>query len=371
MQHNETRKFCIDTSAAIQNLRVPRHRSAVHLFYLFCLSTLTGADHTAYEAAIIIGTRECYVNTLINKGFFTIAYEGKPRRIYLDEVVAYADKFKERKFRLEHPDLQLKPEKIVPEKSNWFQRANKCGTSTLKNALDKCGYILRMNDTNKKAKWQVIDKESKELVPGCEKPMTLKEIAKLMDQIFEVNKWYGKTPIDQRNINPEDEVFVTASAANKYGKAQGYDVDDETNGFHRCPSYYLVSQYGRMLNKKKFEWVTQSKQQVERVKKEDPDYYIKFFIRVEQDGKHEISFNAARLTALFFCANKKHKAQVHHIDIDPSNNYYKNLIWVTEAEHGELHTIYNSGNMAEYYAMIDRIRTDNGGRDYTWVPLDD
>ncbi len=53
LQNNETRKFCIDTSAAIQNLRVPRHRSAVHLFYLFCLSTLTGADHFQGTAAVI------------------------------------------------------------------------------------------------------------------------------------------------------------------------------------------------------------------------------------------------------------------------------------------------------------------------------
>ena len=324
---------------------------------------------TPYEAAIIIGTRETYVNTRYNRGLFTHASSGKPRRLYLDEVVAFADKFKERKYRLAHPELQ--PEKIVPEKFNWFQRVNKSGRSTLENALNKCGYILKMNDTSKQAKWQVIDDANKELVPGCVKPMTLKEIAKLMDQIFESNKWFGKTPIDQRNINPEDEVFVKASAAHKFGKSQGYDIDDKENGFHRCPSYYLVSQYGRMLNKKKYEWVTQSKQEVERKKKEDPDYYIKFFIRVQQGDRHEISFNAARLTALFFCANKKHKAQVHHIDINPSNNYYKNLLWVTETEHGKLHEIYNSGNMAEYYAMIDRIRTDNGGRDYTWIPLDD
>lgn len=324
---------------------------------------------TAYEASIIIGNTEKNVNTIIGRDVFTIAYAGKPRRLYLDEVVAYANKAKERKFRLAHPELQ--PEKIVPEKYNRFQRANKSGRSLLENALDRCGYILKMNDIYKKAKWQVIDKANNELVPGCEKPMTLKEIAKLMDQIFEANKWFGNTPTEQRDINPDDEVFVKVSAANKFGKAQGYDIDDKTNGFHRCPSHYLVSQYGRMLNKKKYEWVTQSKQAVEKVKKEDPDYYIKFFIRVDQDGKHEISFNAARLTALFFCANKKNKAQVHHIDINPSNNYYKNLLWVTETEHGKLHEIYNSGNMAEYYAMIDRIRTDNGGRDYTWVPLDD
>ncbi|WP_044639697.1 HNH endonuclease [Risungbinella massiliensis] len=39
-----------------------------------------------------------------------------------------------------------------------------------------------------------------------------------------------------------------------------------------------------------------------------------------------------RLVALHFIPNPANKPQVNHIDGDPSNNYYKNLEWVTNSE---------------------------------------
>lgn len=44
-----------------------------------------------------------------------------------------------------------------------------------------------------------------------------------------------------------------------------------------------------------------------------------------------------RVVATAFIPNPENKPQVHHIDGDRANNAAENLMWVTRAEHGQLH----------------------------------
>lgn len=44
-----------------------------------------------------------------------------------------------------------------------------------------------------------------------------------------------------------------------------------------------------------------------------------------------------RVVATAFIPNPENKPQVHHIDGDRANNAADNLVWVTRAEHGQLH----------------------------------
>jgi len=49
-----------------------------------------------------------------------------------------------------------------------------------------------------------------------------------------------------------------------------------------------------------------------------------------------------RLVAQYFCEGFFGDKQVHHIDRDRTNNYYKNLLCVTKAEHAAIHKQLNS-----------------------------
>lgn len=316
---------------------------------------------TEHEAAEIIGTKQSYVGTLAKSGKLTIADPKRPRKLYLDEVREYAKHMEQRRDFQAHPEEKLSTKSLKQGKCNYFRRG-RLHRSQLERALSKTGYrLIEVEPTNKQARFQVVDLENNEIVVGKDEPKNLKEVAELMDRKFDEENIYGNTPVDQRGWNVDKEVFVRAYAAHRFGKALGLD-------FPRCHSQFSITQYGRMYDSKKCVWVTPHKVEAKRKKKGESDYYIKFYTKF--NGK-TVSFNAARLTALFFCPNRKRKKKVHHIDIDPSNNNYKNLIWVTQAEHGELHRLYNAGQKDEYDAMLERIKHNNGGKKAVFVRVDD
>lgn len=64
------------------------------------------------------------------------------------------------------------------------------------------------------------------------------------------------------------------------------------------------------------------------------------------------------LVAYYFCKGWLTKKEVHHIDKNPLNNHYKNLIWVTHAEHMELHRLLKTDKKA-YRKRIRKIRKEN------------
>ena len=53
-------------------------------------------------------------------------------------------------------------------------------------------------------------------------------------------------------------------------------------------------------------------------------------------------FKVHRLVAKYFCEGYAEDKQVHHIDKQRNNNYYKNLLCVTKAEHAAIHKQLNS-----------------------------
>lgn len=64
------------------------------------------------------------------------------------------------------------------------------------------------------------------------------------------------------------------------------------------------------------------------------------------------------LVAYYFCKGWLNKEEVHHIDKNPLNNHYKNLIWITHAEHMELHSLLETDKKA-YRKRIREIRKEN------------
>ena len=48
-------------------------------------------------------------------------------------------------------------------------------------------------------------------------------------------------------------------------------------------------------------------------------------------------FKVHRLVAKYFCEGFKESKQVHHLDRQRDNNFYKNLLCVTKAEHAAIH----------------------------------
>lgn len=315
----------------------------------------------AHEAAEIIGVRQSYVGTLAKCGKLTIADPKRPRKFYLDEVREYAKHMEQWRYFQAHPEEKLSAKSLKPSKCNLFQRSRR-SRPQFERALSKSGYrLIEVAPTNKLSRFQVVDLENNEIVVGKDKPKNLKEIAELMDQKFEEENIVGYTPLEQRGLDVDKEIRVRASAAYKFGKVIGQK-------YHHCPSRFCITQYGRMIDTEKGTLVSPNRIPVERKKKEDPDFYIQFCMKV--NGK-TTTFNAARLVALFFCPNRRRRGEVHHIDRDPSNNNYKNLIWVTSTEHGELHRLYNAGQMEEYTAMLARIEQDNGGKEAVLVRIDD
>ena len=73
----------------------------------------------------------------------------------------------------------------------------------------------------------------------------------------------------------------------------------------------------------------------------------------------QLTIDVHRLVALMWCHNGKHKPIVHHIDKVKENNSCQNLIWVTGAEHRELHKLFDAGMMDKYWEMIAQISNDN------------
>lgn len=85
-------------------------------------------------------------------------------------------------------------------------------------------------------------------------------------------------------------------------------------------------------------------------------YYYVNLKKSESKYEHVYIHN---LVAYYFCKGWLVKAEVHHIDKNPLNNHYKNLIWVTKAEHRELHRLFNSGDKKAYRKRIREIQKEN------------
>lgn len=77
----------------------------------------------------------------------------------------------------------------------------------------------------------------------------------------------------------------------------------------------------------------------------------------EGESKYEHVY-IHELVAYYFCKGYTIKDHVHHIDLNPLNNHYKNLLWVTKAEHRELHRLFKTDKKA-YRKRIREISKEN------------
>ena len=120
---------------------------------------------------------------------------------------------------------------------------------------------------------------------------------------------------------------------------------------------YLISNYGNVLDKDTGECVRvhTTKKGYQRVNLTSPDG------KVRPKALH-------RVVALNFVYGYKEGLQIHHLDNNPSNNYYLNLMWVTEMQNQsfKLHgtpvrvTLCSPDGEILTYPSIGSICKDNG-----------
>lgn len=83
-----------------------------------------------------------------------------------------------------------------------------------------------------------------------------------------------------------------------------------------------------------------------------------YYVKLKRNDTTYQHFYIHYGVAYYFCKGWLTKDIVHHIDGNPLNNHYKNLIWVTTAEHAQLHKLLKTDKKA-YRKLIREIRKEN------------
>ena len=97
---------------------------------------------------------------------------------------------------------------------------------------------------------------------------------------------------------------------------------------------YLVSNYGRVYSFYRKKILKPTK--VGKLK-----MYVEVIL-IKDRVRHHLRLN--RLVAMVFLSNPENKPQVHHIDGNSLNNAAANLMWVTLAEHTQIHREMRGAN---------------------------
>ena len=117
--------------------------------------------------------------------------------------------------------------------------------------------------------------------------------------------------------------------------------------FAKTTTKYAISNKGRVFNLAKCSEIVQS---------ESSHGYLQVAINSVSERVHV-------LVAFLWCPNSRAVSEVHHIDNDRQNNNCNNLIWVSAAEHDNLHALMKqagiSGDYTEYNKEVERIRKLN------------
>ena len=135
-------------------------------------------------------------------------------------------------------------------------------------------------------------------------------------------------------------------------------------------NYYKISNYGRLWSDRKQKFMVYHK----------TDYgHLETVLSV--DGQQK-GVRCHELVAKAFIPNPENKTQVHHIDGNPENNYFENLMWVTPQEHAIIHENWKYGNdinsksiyqyalsgelISEYPSMNEAARQVKGSQGNIW-----
>lgn len=103
-----------------------------------------------------------------------------------------------------------------------------------------------------------------------------------------------------------------------------------------CPDYYQVSSHGRVRSKDRLINIRSNSKALRKGKilkpcKTNRGYYQVHIVAEGVRSPKPLS----HLVALEFVENKDRKPIVGHLDNNPENNYYKNLVWCTHQENTE------------------------------------
>lgn len=111
---------------------------------------------------------------------------------------------------------------------------------------------------------------------------------------------------------------------------------------------FLVSNYGRAFDCSKQEMCT-------LYPDDNRTRYVKVSLPQCPEGYE--NYNVHRLVASAFVKNPDpdKRGIIHHIDGDRANNKARNLLWVSTAEHGVLHSLKNN-DLALYCGMVAEMR---------------
>lgn len=95
---------------------------------------------------------------------------------------------------------------------------------------------------------------------------------------------------------------------------------------------------------------------------------VKLSKEPNEQGKYiQKSFKVHRLVAKYFCEGFAEDKQVHHLDRQKNNNFYKNLLCVTKAEHAAIHKQLKieddkraAAEKAAAFSLREKENQDNG-----------
>lgn len=95
-----------------------------------------------------------------------------------------------------------------------------------------------------------------------------------------------------------------------------------------------------------------------------PYYYVNMIHRSISEAEAQIKKNydehqyVHHLVGYAFCPNGLQKTILHHINGNPLDNRAINLVWVTDAEHKELHKLMKKDKKA-YRKRVREIQKEN------------
>ena len=163
--------------------------------------------------------------------------------------------------------------------------------------------------------------ELKDLIPNInsiyiEKVLYKEKFPEISDEYFEKNQWKR-----QDYHEPGSALYTFTTGPDETWKDINYkDIK---------PNMYEVSNYGRVRNKKTGESIA-------LIRRKDK-YVVCHCMCINNFRK---AFRIHQLVATAFIPNPLNKPWVNHKDLNPSNNYIKNLEWCTEIEN-VVHSIMN------------------------------
>lgn len=109
---------------------------------------------------------------------------------------------------------------------------------------------------------------------------------------------------------------------------------------------YTVDEYGNVYDKKKGKYLTQ----------QGNGFGYKY-VMLNLNGNYK-QYKVHRLVAEAFVDNPDDKPYVNHLDCNRSNNYYKNLEWVTHKEN-MIYATQNSESYIRRYKKVGQFDLDN------------